>query len=175
MKKISLFIVLFFLSCQPSNTTSSGWQKVYKNDKDGKALFGNKNELMEAVRLGYPIRIGFGGSRVEHVAEADFLTILSNKEVFAQIKPIIGQQPIVKGDTMKLAFRTNNKWTKIAGTNGYSTALMIDYLQDTIVNGGQDRQGATVWYVNYPENPKDIEAKPLWRSDSPIWEQWNKK
>lgn len=37
----------------------------------------------------------------------------------------------------------------MAETNGYSTALMINYLQDTLVNHGVDRKSGTSWYVNY--------------------------
>ena len=122
-----------FTNCQTSTLVDSGWQLVYKNDANGNAVYGNKAELLDAVRLGYPIRIGWGGTRVEHVADADFLTIFNGDEVFAQIKPIIGQRPQMSDDSLKIAFRPNNKWVKIAGTNGYSTSLMTNYLQDTIV------------------------------------------
>lgn len=169
------FISLFFVfSCQSTKNTPSGWQLVFKNDATGKALFGNKTALLDAIRLGYPIRIGWGSNRVEHVADADFLTIFEGKEVFAQIKPIIGQRPAIDGDSLKIHFRANNKWVKMASTNGFSTSLMTDYLQDSIV-GNNTRYGATTWYVNYPINPPNITAKPLWRANSPNWEKWSEK
>ncbi len=173
--RITLYFFLFciVMSCQSSTPTSAGWQLVYKNDANGQAIYGKKEQLLDAVRLGYPIRIGWGSSRVEHVADADFLTIFNGTEVFAQIKPIIGQHPQVNGDSLKIAFRTNNKWIKMAGTNGYSTSLMTDYMQDTIVGGGE-RFTATTWYVNYPINPKNIAARPLWRKNAKLWKEWEK-
>ena len=129
---------------------------------------------MDAVRLGYPVRIGWGSNRVEHVADADFLTIFEGEEVFAQIKSIIGQAPRIDGDSLKIRFRTQNHWTKIAGTNGYSTAIMTDYFKDSLLGGGKDQYAATSWYVLYPAHQQKIEARPLWRKDSPNWEKWEK-
>ena len=147
-------------------------KKVYKNDALGQTVFGDKSQLIDAVRLGYPVRIGWGSNRVEHVAGADFLTIFEGKEVFGQIKTIVGQAPAIERDSLKIRFRTNNQWTKMAGTNGYSTAFMTDARQDTVVGGGVDRVGATTWYVLYPSAPVDIEARPLWREGSPNWDKW---
>jgi len=167
------FLFCIVIACQSPTSGTSGWQLVYKNDANGQAIFGEKEQLLDAVRLGYPIRIGWGSNRIEHVADADFLTIFNGKEVFAQIKPIIGQHPQVNGDSLKIAFRANNKWLKMAGTNGYATSLMTDYLQDTIV-GNNERFSATTWYVNYPTNPPNIIARPLWRKNSPLLEEWEK-
>lgn len=174
MRLTLLFLTVLFFSCLPQEHPRSGWQLVYKNDADGKALFGEKEKLLAAVRLGYPVRIGWGSNRIEHVADADFLTIFEGEEVFAQIKPILGQRPAIDGDSLKIHFRTNNNWVKMSGTNGFSTSLMTDYLQDSIV-GNNSRYNATTWYINYPLNPPDIPARPLWREESPNWEKWNKK
>lgn len=175
MPRLLLLSFLVFSSCQSSTTQKAGWQKVFQNDANGGTLFGEKAKLLDAVRLGYPIRIGWGSNRVEHVADADFLTIFQGEEVFGQIKSIVGQAPRIDGDSLKLRFRINNHWTKIAGTNGYSTAFMTDYMQDTLVGGGVDRYSATTWYVLYPSHELDIEARPLWRAQSPNWEVWNKE
>lgn len=170
----SLALVLL-CSCQPSNKSAQGWQMVFQNDESGKTSFGDKSKLIDAVRLGYPVRIGWGGNRVEHVANAEFLTIFEG-EVFAQINTIIGQAPQVVGDSVKIKFRTQNHWTKIAGTNGYSMGLMTDYFQDTITGGGIDRYFPTTWYVQYPNNYDQLEteARPLWQKESPNWEKWKK-
>ena len=175
MRLLPYFILFCLLTrCQSPTPTTSGWQLVYKNDPNGQTLFGNKEQLVDAVRLGYPIRIGWGSNRIEHVAAADFLTIFNGTDVFAQINPIIGQRPQISGDSLKISFRTNNNWVKMAGTNGFSTSLMTDYMQDTIVGGGE-RYTATTWYVNYPANPAAMEARPLWRANAPLWKEWEKK
>lgn len=171
-----LFIVMLFLtaSCQMPNNSNTGWQKIFQNDENGQHTFGNKSKLIDAVRLGYPIRIGWGSNRIEHVADADFLSIFEGEEVFAQIKTIIGQAPRIDSDSLKIRFRTQNHWTMIAGTNGYSTSLMTDYLQDTIAGGGTDRYRSITWYVLYPNQDLKIDATPLWRKTSPNWEKWKK-
>ena len=167
--------LLFLYSCVPQHGArvpeKQGWQLVFRNDAAGKTLIGDKNELLEAVRNGYPIRMGWGIRRssdttksVEHVADAVFLTIANETEVFAQTVQIIGQAPDLNNPDLKMRFREQNKWVKMAGTNGYSTSLMINYLQDTLVNYGQDRTAGTSWYVNYGIMP------PLERPASPLWD-----
>lgn len=170
---LSLSILTFCFtvsSCVNQKESRGGWQKVYENNAQGQVVFGDKTTLINAVRLGYPIRIGWGGRRVEHVAEADFLTIFEG-EVFGQIRAITGQAPIIDRDTIKIRFRPENHWTKIAGTNGFSTGLMTNYVRDTIAGGNTDRRAATTWYVLFPDSAENIEAKPLWRKDSPKWNQ----
>lgn len=168
-------MVLVIEGCSAPNESNSGWQKVFQNDASGNSVFGDKARLMDAVRLGYPIRIGWGSNRVEHVADAHFLTIFDGEEVFAQTQTIIGQAPTIEGDTMKIRFRAQNHWTKMAGTNGYSSGLMTDYFNDSIAGGGVDRYTATTWYVLYPEHKLPIEARPLWKKDAPNWNTWKER
>ena len=177
-KKYHLLFLMFFLvfiSCNTADESNQGWQLVFRNDVTGQTTFGDKAKLIDAVRLGYPVRIGWGGNRIEHVAEAEFLTVFQGEEVFAQTKTIIGQQPQIDNDSLKLRFRMQNHWTKIAGTNGYSTSFMTDYLKDSILSGGKDNTSATSWYVLYPEHQLNIEARPLWRKESPNWKKWETK
>ena len=172
LRYILVFVLLVFVSAchdHSNSNPSAKWHLVYHNDADGNAVYGSKQELMDAVREGLPVRIGWGfrSSRdttrsVEHVADAKFLTIMDEEEVFAQVDPIIGQQPVRDGDTLKIRFRNSNKWTKIAGTNGYSTALMIDYLNDSLVNPGNDRRAATFWYMyKVPVSGSEVSPKSL--------------
>lgn len=173
--KTACLILIFFCSCKAPDTSTEGWQMVFQNDANGQVTFGDKSKLIDAVRLGYPVRIGWGSNRIEHVANADFLSIFEGEEVFAQINTIVGQAPQKTGDSLKVRFRTQNHWTSISGTNGYSTSLMTNYLQDTLVGGGTDKNIATTWYVLFPSHQLDIEARPLWRKDSPNWKKWEEK
>ena len=170
-----LLLCVLVPSCNMENSSQAGWQKVFKNAPDGTSLYGNKSDLIDAVRLGYPVRIGWGSNRIEHVADASFLTIFDNKEVFAQIESIIGQAPAVENDSLFIRFRMENHWSKISGSNGYAMGFMTNYFQDTIAGGGTDRYNATTWYVLYPEHSLDIEPSPLWRADSPNWEKWKEE
>lgn len=162
-------VLLFFcMGCSSDTKSDESWRLVYRHDADGNALYGDKSELIAAVRNGLPVRLGFGGrgrtdtSRsVEHLADVQFLTILDNTEVFGQIEQIIGQAPAREEDGNKVRFRTHNTWTKIAGTNGYSVGLMVDYINDSIPNLPGDRKQGASWFVfSKRKNPRT--AKPLY-------------
>jgi len=165
------FILLLCCACQTPKEAKAGWQKVFKNNANGQTVFGNKAQLIDAVRSGYPVRIGWGGNRVEHVTDAQFLTIFEG-EVFAQIKSIVGQAPSAINDSVKIKFRPENHWTKIAGTNGYANGFMTNYFKDTIAGGNIDRYGETTWYVLYPAHTLELEARPLWKEGSPNWDTY---
>ena len=155
-----VLVSLFVYACMSGGTEAdrpqaTAWQLIYQNDQAGNALTGDKQKLIEAVRLGYPIRIGFGVRRtsdttksVEHFADAHFLTIANGQEVFAQILPIVGQYPHLDSSSLQITFRENLQWTIIVGTNGFSDRLMLDALQDTIV-GHRDRPTEVSWFACY--------------------------
>ncbi|MEM7380801.1 MAG: hypothetical protein AAF361_06325 [Bacteroidota bacterium] len=165
-------ILITILSCETksnSDTDNNDWILVYRNDRDGRALYGDKQKLIDAVRNGLPIRIGFGGRgrtdstrSVEHLTEAKFLTIANNREVFAQVPQILGQLPFLADDTLKIQFRPENKWVKICGTNGYSTGLMVDFINDSLVSPGKDGKAGTSWFVRIADIDKITPAEPLW-------------
>ncbi|MTI31222.1 hypothetical protein [Xanthovirga aplysinae] len=167
-------LLLIHISCtynpntEAPTSNKSGWQLVFRNDKNGEAKFGNKKDLIKAVRNGYPIRIGWGArlksdttKSVEHVIDADFLTVVNGTEVFAQIHPIIGQRPDLNKLTIK--YRNSNKWSTMVGTNGYSDRLDVNYLNDSISSHENIYWGSS-WYVNYPSITSEATKKafPLW-------------
>ncbi|MEN0048222.1 MAG: hypothetical protein AAF806_14265 [Bacteroidota bacterium] len=163
MKNLSFFLLLFvaviFNACQATNhgqQSCATWKIIYRNDKDGNTISGNKNDLLNAARRGYPIRIGFGSRRVsdttksvEHITDASFLTITNDNELFAQITPIIGQNPNLDQDSLGVVFRENLSWTIVVGTTGFSDRLMIDRFQDTVV-GHRNLSTSVSWFVNLP-------------------------
>ncbi|PHZ83887.1 hypothetical protein [Paremcibacter congregatus] len=90
------------------------WQIAYEHDTAGLGIEGSKETLIEAIRLGYPVRIYWAGGPVEHVTNVPFLTILGG-EVFGQIHPIKGQKPITTPPSVELR---ENEWVTIFSTNG---------------------------------------------------------
>lgn len=143
---------------------------VYSHDEAGNALEGDKNDLIDAVRKGYPVRMGFGGRRsqdttksVEHIVDAHFLTIANSEEVFGQIEPIIGQHPGLTMDTLNVTFREDREWTIIIGTNGFSDRLTTDRLNNEIL-GHNERFVNVRWFVFSPTiiDLSKQEAAPLW-------------
>lgn len=177
MKRIVFFVatLLALTSCKEkslitTNTENGGWVLMYRNDDNGNSMFGDKDQLIEAVRNGLPVRIGFGSrgstdstKSIEHVTNAHFLTISNGKEVFAQIEPIIGQYPVLENDSLSITFRQNINWSIIVGTNGFSDRLSTDYLTDTII-GNRTRATEVSWFVRSSQNKNidDFKTRPLY-------------
>lgn len=127
------------------------WELVYQNDANGNAIEGNIEALIQAVYDGEEVRIAWwsrkneeGISRVYHVADAAFLTIMMDSVVMAQIRPIYGQTPEFEDYT--IALKENLEWTSIKGTNGHSDAMMRNTITGEIV-GHNQRKSACKWYV----------------------------
>lgn len=174
INKIVFFVTILLVvtGCQKKPALSSDneinrWVLVYRNDASGNTVLGNKQELIEAVRKGFPVRIGFGIRRasdstksVEHVTNASFLTISNGEEVFAQIAPIIGQNPELESDSLNITFRQNIEWSMIVGTNGFSDRLSTDKLADTIISH-RTRPTEVSWFVNFVQSENIAESPSL--------------
>lgn len=150
MKKLSLLILLF-VSVSLLAQGKSDWKLVYHNDKDGKTIEGKISDLIEAVRQGKEIRIYWSSQRksdpskkVEHFADAKFLTVLSDTIVFAQIDPIIGQTPSFEKQTIQL--KENLEWSLIAASNGKSDTMMRNVVTGEIIGHGQGKFGIK-WFI----------------------------
>lgn len=158
-KPALLTLVLIILMGCADNTKkgvsqcNDDWQLIFKNDKEGKAIHGSKTALLKAVLKGYPVRIGWASRRaddttksVEHFTNAAFLTIANSKELFAQIEPIIGQNPILDGDSLAINFRERFRWVMMVGSNGFSDRLTLDALNDSII-GHRNLPTEVSWFV----------------------------
>ena len=163
-----LFLILCF-GCT-SSTAEPQWQLIYKNDANGNSVFGDKQDLIRAVRNGNPIKIGYGGKlrsdstlTLEHVFEAHFFTILNDEEVYAQMQPIIGQDPLIEKDTTHIIFR-ETQWNILVGTNGFSDRLTMSLSQDSILGHNQRNMNIS-WFVKKNEQTDMGTANPLWKGD----------
>ncbi len=162
-----LFSMLIF-SCDQRSNSGENWEVVYRHNSNGETIEGDKQELINAVRRGYPIRIGFGGRRtrdtiksVEHVTDAHFLTIANGTEVFVQITPIYGQTPNLEMDSLRIKMKHENKWTMLIGTNGERNVLSQSLNSEIQKASTQSKRGAT-WYAKVPEGLSLVDSKPLW-------------
>ncbi|MEN0005356.1 MAG: hypothetical protein AAF798_14485 [Bacteroidota bacterium] len=153
MKYLSLLLLCFFSfgSFSGLSAQESSWRLVYENDAKGQAVQGKLEELIAAVRAGQEIRIYWSSYRVsdpaikvEHVADAKFLTIMSDEIVFAQIDPIIGQTPDFEVQEIKL--KENLAWSFIAASNGKTDQMMRNVMTGEIL-GHATRQRGIKWFV----------------------------
>jgi hypothetical protein len=101
-------------ACSPLLTTEAG----------GKVSAGSKGALIQAVQAGAPIRVGWeldferdGKIDLVHWAPASFLTVFEG-EVFAQIPPILKQEPILGKANVRVAAATVT-WQGLVGSTGF--------------------------------------------------------
>lgn len=146
---ILLLIPICFLSI--STLRSQDWQLIYQNDDNGNAVFGELTALKNAIRTGKEIRIAWGFQhpentvvRVEHVADAAFLTIQSDSIVYAQIRPITGQTPDF--ENFQILLKENLEWLFIGGTSGAMDTMMRNVITGEIVRH-ELRKNGFKWFV----------------------------
>lgn len=96
MKFLSLFILFtFFFSgsvLADPEASSKQWLSVFHHQAEGKPISGSKEALIDAIRQGAEVRVYLKSKRVEHLSDANFITIFKG-EVFAQLDRIKGQKP----------------------------------------------------------------------------------
>ncbi|WP_395376805.1 hypothetical protein [Marinicella sp. W31] len=152
MKK-QLLMVISLLSCQ---NVFADWQLVYKNNRDGEVIEGNKNALMDAVRQGSNLRIAWGvihptqkDRYVEHITDPVFVTIASGQHVFVQTPEHIGQTSY--WDTEFQDFSSPQVvWRGLLSTTGRFMA--VTYNRNTGETIRRAPQKAVMsWYAYIPE------------------------
>lgn len=151
MNKFILLASLLTLSLSGFAQDKDNWELVYHNDEVGNTIEGDIEVLIEAVREGEEIRIYWSAQsandktkKVEHFADAKFLTVLSDSVVFAQIDPIIGQTPDF--DLKTITFKENLEWSLMAATNGKSDTMMRNVVTGEII-GHNLVPFAIKWYA----------------------------
>ncbi len=148
MKRSFLLLCFGLLS---TSINAQEWKLVYHNDADGNRVAGSIEELIQAVYDGKEVRVAWwsrkneeGVSRVYHLADAAFLTVMMDSVVMAQIRPIYGQTPDFESYTITM--KENLEWVSVGGTNGQSDAMMRNTITGEIV-GHNQRKNARKWFV----------------------------
>lgn len=152
--RILLVIVAstLFLKTFSQERIGDNWTLIYENDSDGNAVYGNINDLIDAIRNGKSIRISWyhqdstnNKIKVEHLTNAKYLTIMSDKTVFAQIDPIIGQIPDF--DQQQIILKENLEWSLVSSTNGKNDQMTRNVLTGEIIDH-KIRNWGTSWFVS---------------------------
>lgn len=122
LKAFTPAIALIFTAL---SVQADDWQLLYSVNKDGTAQ-GDKQALIDAVRAGQEIRVGWGvfwqykdGSEggVEHVADSKFLTIFEG-DLYAQVDSILPQRPRPGQGEILLNSPNGERWTGMVNTKG---------------------------------------------------------
>ena len=133
MKNLKIIFLLISLSqlglvYAQKQSLKSKYQIVYEADKNGKAISGDLNKLIDYAQSGAPVRVGWvlefklpnedKSNQFEHWADAGFITIL-NGHLFAQINPIAQQGPKFSiPPSINFIDGKPNGWLAIIGTTG---------------------------------------------------------
>lgn len=147
----SLVLACMLIDSPLQAQTNSKWTLIYENDEVGKVLQGSKENLIEAIRNGQEVRISWlhespvnPTRKVEHLANAKFMTIMSDKTVFAQIDPIVGQSPDF--DEQIITLKENLEWSMIASSSGLNDHMTRNLISGEIVSHGSSRWGIK-WFI----------------------------
>ena len=116
------FLFLFMMICSWYAIQAQSYDIVLATDFDGNVTKGSKAALIDYIREGKPVRVGwqldFNGDKkpdFDHWVEATYITILE-EEVFTQIDPIYAQGPNRKVPQVEI-YPDGTKWTAVIGTN----------------------------------------------------------
>ena len=139
MKKFIPFcLLLWVVACQQPSDTGS-WQLVLKTDADGSVIAGSKEALINAIRKGSDLKIGWGVQRedlsIEHLSEPIWLAILSEQEVMAHLDPQV--LSAIDWDDLNANYEDPTllpqEWRVVLNTKGDFDAVWYDRKADTIV------------------------------------------
>lgn len=156
---VILFLAYSISSC--SNVTEPEWEIAYKNDKDGNAILGSKEELINSIRQGVPVRIAWGGKSnshsIEHISEPIWIAILDEKEVIAHLEPQV--LSIIDWNSLSAKYTDSSKlnveWRVVISTKGEFDAIWYDKKENRQIK--RTPQNHTIsWFV---KNPTENKAK----------------
>lgn len=148
-------------------TQKAGWQLVYQHDAQGKAIRGSLDALIEGIRQGLDVRIGWGWERelgdslvrLEHMASPVFLSIIQEEDVSAVIDP----HPLLESylDIEQQAFaKDGNLWQCVLSTQGTFNAQVYKRGSTKLLKNWPQRHKLT-WFLEYP--PQALPpSKPLY-------------
>jgi hypothetical protein len=133
-----------------------GWTAVYSHDESGKATSGDMATLLDGMRKGYSLKVGWSWTRqlgdstvtLEHFAMPIFTTIIQKKNVSIVIDP----HPMLKNylDISKQEFdNPRNIWQCVLTTQGVFNAIVYNQVTGETVKNWPQRQKMT-WYLEYP-------------------------
>lgn len=136
MKKILLTLLIFasapVMAAQPLRECDlAQWRHVYTSDPQGADAGGNRQHLIDALRRGSPLRVGWGEAdadgkwAVEEFADAEFTNLMNGRDVVAQLSSAMIQTNYT--DAAKAGLRDPAMaWHALASTDGRLEALMVE-------------------------------------------------
>lgn len=107
------------------------WRHLYTSDPQGQDAGGSRQHLLDALRRGSPLRVGWGEAdadgkwAVEEFADAEFTNLMNGRDVVAQLDSAMIQTHYT--DATKAGLRDPAlSWHALASTDGRLEALMVE-------------------------------------------------
>ncbi|MEQ9302251.1 MAG: hypothetical protein RIF33_26965 [Cyclobacteriaceae bacterium] len=150
---IKLFLQVLLLVVVTSVQARSGnkWRLIYENDEEGRAVSGNKQDLIKAVQNADDIKVSWVHliseeplQKIEHTAEANYLTIINDGTVLAQLKPFIGQSPDF--DSQHIILDENIEMAIVVATSGKNNSIKRNTITGEIIAHNSGKR-AYRWFV----------------------------
>ncbi|UII77468.1 hypothetical protein LV716_06780 [Flagellimonas sp. HMM57] len=162
MKNTFLLLLLIILSsCVGRQQRSNDWHIVLKTDRDGSILKGSKQELINAIRNGQDLKIGWGGKRenlsIEHLSAPIWLAILNEKEVMAHLDPQVLSH--IDWDSLNVSYKDSIKlqqeWRVVLSTKSNFDAVWYDKKADTLIRRWPQKHIMT-WFAKGGSNKTSV-------------------
>lgn len=150
---IKLFLQVLLIAVVTSVQAQSGnkWRLIFENDEEGRAVSGNKQDLIKAVQNADDIKVSWVHliseeplQKIEHTAEANYLTIINDETVLAQLKPFIGQSPDF--DSQHIILDENIEMALVASTSGKNNYIKRNTITGEIIAHNSGKR-AYRWFV----------------------------
>ncbi len=145
------FSIILMVSCY-SEKSDSDFKITYKNDNEGNSIIGSKEELINHVRGGATIKIGWGSKgkthSIEHLSEPIWIAVLDESEVIAHLDA----QVLSKIDWVSLSANyadstlLNQEWRVVITTKGEFDAVWYDRKNNEILKRRPQNHVIT-WFV----------------------------
>ncbi|MGI9545309.1 MAG: hypothetical protein ACR2MX_18745 [Cyclobacteriaceae bacterium] len=157
-------VPLVTASCSQHSEADLDWEIAYKNDKNGSTIEGSKQKLINAIRHGIPIRIGWGtkgaNHSIEHISQPIWIAILDEQEVIAHLDPQV--LSIINWEELSASYSDSAKlkeeWRVVLTTKGEFDAIWYDKETNKQIQR-RPQNHAITWFVNRPRT--EDQAKPF--------------
>lgn len=187
MKPFVLFAALAlaapsaFAADAPRECGASAWRHVFTSDPQGKDAGGSRQALIDALRRGSPLRVGWGEAdadskwKVEEFADAEFTNLMDGRDVVAQLQGAMIQTNYT--DASKAGLRDPAmSWHALASTDGRLEALMVETATGKVARKLVQRTHFH-WYAFAPDPACDarpaIDSAPRGRMNEVVFDSRN--
>ncbi|MDT0608460.1 hypothetical protein [Croceitalea rosinachiae] len=137
MRVLLFLFCLILVSCQ-ENINNDKWDVVLATDKNGEVIKGDKASLINCIRNGADIKIGWGNKNkrhsIEHIAQPIWLAILDEKEVIAHLEPqVLSNVNWEKGNAnYETLSKIQEEWRVVITTKGDFDAIWYNRKEDSV-------------------------------------------